>query len=387
MKQSLSSVIVLTVICLVISAALAAVNLVTAPVIEENDNKAANAALSEVMPEGGSFTELSMADYQLPATVTNIYEAENGGYVVRLVTTGYSSGLTVMCGVDANGVITGAVCLGSTETLGYEKTYGESFAGKDAAGVDAVDTVSGATKTTSAYKSAIKDALNTAVILGGGSVDLRDPAQILQDNLNAALGTEGLTFDKVFLTEALDPSITAVYRCDAGYVVAFGESYVAVGDGAPADTTDNGKLAEAAVTALKSSTLSEVDLSAVADLPKAVQSVKVTESGNYVFELRAAGYGITGEYFTSGEYIYIRLAIGADGTILDCLTTHQAESENIGDVCGDPSYYEQYIGKNSESYRDVDTIAGASEYTDPAYRGAIRQAFETFAILKGAQNG
>ena len=119
------------------------------------------------------------------------------------------------------------------------------------------------------------------------------------------------------------------------------------------------------------------------DLPKAVQGVSVTASGNYIFDLRASGYGIQGEYFASGEYIYIKVAISADGVILDCLTVSQAETENIGDVCADPDYYGQYVGKDGETYKNVDTIAGASEYTAPAYRGAIRQAFEAFNALKG----
>ncbi|MBO5109099.1 MAG: FMN-binding protein [Clostridia bacterium] len=382
MKNSIKTVVVLTVICLIASAALAGVNYITAPVIEANDAAAANAALLEVMPEGGSFTELSLEGLTLPETVTNAYEAANGGYVFRVVTSGYSSGLTVMCGIDPSGAITGAVCLSSGETLGYEKTYGNNFAGLSGTEVDSVDSIGGATRTSEGYKKALKDAYNASIILGGGSVDLRDPAEILQDNLNAALGTEDKTFEKLFITEVIDASVTAVYRCDAGYVVAFGEALVAVGDGAPADTTDNGKIAEATVTALKNSTATAVDTASY-ELPKAVQGVSVTASGNYIFELRAAGYGIAGEYFASGEYIYIKVAISADGVILDCLTTAQSETENIGDVCADPSYYEQYVGRNSETYKDVDTIAGASEYTAPAYKGAIRQAFEALTILTG----
>ena len=67
----------------------------------------------------------------LPATVTEVFREANGGYVVKMTTTGYSSGLIIMCGVNADGTVSGAVCLGSSETLGYEKTFGESFVGKD----------------------------------------------------------------------------------------------------------------------------------------------------------------------------------------------------------------------------------------------------------------
>ena len=74
-----------------------------------------------------------------------------------------------MCGVTADGTVSGAVCLSSGETLGYEKTYGDNFKGKDALALGTVDTISGATKTTSAYRSAINDAMNAAKILKGGN--------------------------------------------------------------------------------------------------------------------------------------------------------------------------------------------------------------------------
>ena len=376
MKQTLKPIIVLTLICLIASAALAGVNFVTAPVIEKNDAAAANSALLEVMPEGGTFEEIPVEGLGLPESVTNAYKASNGGYVLRVVTGGYKPGLTVMCGIDASGVITGTVCLSSQETLGYEKTYGESFVGISGDAVDGVDSISGATKTSEGYKKALRDAYNASIILGGGTVDLRDPAEILQDNLNAAAGTEGLTYDKVFVTEVLDASVTAVYRAGESWVVAYGETFVAVTD------TCEDAVALSTVEALKASTLTEVDLSAIT-APKAVQKAYVTASGTYVFDLRAAGYGIDGEYFASGEYIYIKVTISTDGVILDCLTVSQAETENIGDVCADPDYYGQYVGKDNASYKEVDAIAGASEYTAPAYKGAIRQAFEAFEALKG----
>ena len=134
-----------------------------------------------------------------------------------------------MCGVSADGTVTGAVCLASTETLGFEKTFGESFTGKDAAGVDAVDTISGATKTTTAYKNAVKDALNAAVILGGGSVDLRTEEEILNDNLSAALPAAEGKFTKLFIAEVIE-GIDAVYTADngKGYVFVIGEEFVPV---------------------------------------------------------------------------------------------------------------------------------------------------------------
>ena len=59
------------------------------------------------------------------------------------------------------------VCVSSRETLGKEKTYGESFSGKAYSEVKLVNTVSGATKTTSAYKKGVLDALSAYEIVSG----------------------------------------------------------------------------------------------------------------------------------------------------------------------------------------------------------------------------
>ena len=183
MKKSIKSIIVLVGICTVMTVLLALVNSITAPIIQENQNAAANAALLEVMPEGKNFEAVDLSAYELPATVTQAHKEEGGGFVIQLTTTGYGNNFVIICGVRADGTVSGAKCLSSTETLGKEKTYGENFTDKNAEQVAAVETISGATKTTQAYKDAIKDAINAAIILSGGSADLRTEEEIFADNL------------------------------------------------------------------------------------------------------------------------------------------------------------------------------------------------------------
>ena len=145
MKTGIKNLSVFVCICTVITLLLALTNAFTAPLILKNQNASANQALLEVMPDGEGFEAVSLESYTLPATVKEVYRETSGqGYVVKLVTTGYGSDMTIMCGVDANGVVTGAVCISSNETLGKEKTYGENFTDKDAAGVEAVDVIGGA---------------------------------------------------------------------------------------------------------------------------------------------------------------------------------------------------------------------------------------------------
>jgi len=168
MKEYIKSIVTLTVICAVIAVSMAGVNYITAPYIKASEDKAANAALLEVMPEGKDFEKTDISGVTLPDTVSEAYSESSGGYVFKLTTAGYSAGMIIMCGVNADGTVSGAVCIASGETLGYEKTFGDSFKALDLNGVEKVDTIAGATKTTEAYKNAVLDAIEAFNILKGG---------------------------------------------------------------------------------------------------------------------------------------------------------------------------------------------------------------------------
>ena len=163
MKKSFKSILVLLLICATVSVLMAFTNSLTAPIIEKNEQEKIAAALLEVMPDGGSFEALDISNYTLPATVSDVWSAENDGYIVKLVTTGYSSNMVVLCGISHDGKIVSTKLVSSTETPAIGGQAADELApllvGKDAAGVDGVDTVSGATKTTAAYRAAVKDAL------------------------------------------------------------------------------------------------------------------------------------------------------------------------------------------------------------------------------------
>lgn len=385
MKKSVKSTLVLVVICAVTAILLALTNAITAPTIKANQDKAANEALLQVMPNGQGFEKLDLSAYTLPATVTDAYKEASGGYVFQLKTTGYGSDFIIMCGVNADGTISGTVCLSSTETLGHEKTFGANFTGKDAAGVEAVDTISGATKTTQAYKNAMKDALNAAIILGGGSVDLRDPAQILNDNLSAALPAGEGKFTKLFITEVVE-GIDAVYTADngKGYVFVIGEEFIPVDESGSTDNTT----VKTAYDILVASTVEDIDLAPYGETLKYITSAKKTASGNFIFEVKGPGYGITGgdEYHpASGEYIIVRLSMTPEGKIIDTLTVSQQESKGIGDACADEKFYGQFDGKTEADYKDIDAIAGATLTTN-GYLKAIERAFEALNTLKGGSN-
>ncbi len=163
MKNTTRPVLVLTLICLSVSLLLAAVNSITKPVIDEYEAEQAKQACSEVMPEGESFSMIELPT-DLPDTVVAVYRESDGGYVFKMVTNGFSSGYQIMCGISADGKITGTKVLAHSETPGYgsktaEKDHTDKYIGLTSS-LDGDLLISGATKSSTAFKAAIADAFS-----------------------------------------------------------------------------------------------------------------------------------------------------------------------------------------------------------------------------------
>ena len=392
MKNSIKSIFVLVIICAVVAVMMSITNFITKPIIEKNEQQKSNSALLEIMPDGGQFDLVNTEGYELPATVTEVYSASNGGYVVKLVTTGYSSGMVVMCGISPEGTIVGTKLVSSTETPAIGGDAAADFAPalveKDISNVDSVDTISGATKTTAAYRAAAKDALNTALILGGAEVDLRSEEEILLDNLSALLPNAQGAFEKHFFAEEVE-NVSAVYKAEngTGAVYIVGESFIAVNENGEvvSECADEEKaIVAAAYEKISATTLSDIDLALYEGLPKQLVSAKLTNDGNYVIEIKGAGYGITGgdEYHpASGEYILIMLSMTNEGKIIDCLTLYENETDGIGSACADEAFYGQFDGKTPETYTEIDAISGATLTTN-GYTKALSRAYEAVKIFE-----
>ncbi|MBO5416390.1 MAG: FMN-binding protein [Clostridia bacterium] len=164
-KDSLKSVIVIAVICLVIAALMAAINGVTAPMIAEANAKAEKEALFLVI-DGAEDFERVETDEELPESVVAVYSEVSGkGYAVMLNAKGYDSSnpMVIAVGIDNDGNITKChvvSCNGETSGIGT-KVSGEDFLSRFAGAdeeLDGVDTISGATISSSAFIDAVGDA-------------------------------------------------------------------------------------------------------------------------------------------------------------------------------------------------------------------------------------
>lgn len=387
MNKLFKSIIVLSVICAVVSSLLALTNHKTKPIIERNKKIAEDKALAEVLPEGKNFKDVPISD-NLPKTIVSISRDKNAGYVFKISVTGYKPDMVILCGIDNNGVIQGAKCLESNETLGKEKTYGEKFKGKTVDTYNEIDTIATATYTTKGYKEAIKAALDAFTILNGGTADLRSEEEILKDNLNTALPAAVGEFKSVIMIEEIE-GVSDVYEAvnGSGYVLAMDKVFVAIdkeGNLLTELTDETKPAAETAAKIVIGWFESEIDLSKYENMPTQVRKAYKTKDGNYTLILYAAGYSVNyaSEYENSGEYIVIKVVATNKGEIVSCVTLSQAESDNYGAVCGDKSYYSQFDGKTEANYTDVDAISKATITTN-AYMNAISKVFESIKIMEG----
>lgn len=162
-KDIIKPIIVLTCICLVVTAMLAYTNLITSPVIKAAEEKAAEEARAEVLSEADSFTQMNIKN--LPEGVTEVYKADNGsGFVFMVTTKGYGGDIWLICGIKSDGSIEKTKTLSHLETSGIgsrvvdnDSSYRKQYVGKTADSLDEVDAVSGATISSKAYKSAIEN--------------------------------------------------------------------------------------------------------------------------------------------------------------------------------------------------------------------------------------
>ena len=109
-------IVVLSLICVVVTGALAATNEVTAPIIEEATIAAENAARAEVLPEADSFSPVEGITVE---GVSAVYTADNGaGAVITASAKGYGGDVVVMVGINADGSIEAITVTQQTETKG-----------------------------------------------------------------------------------------------------------------------------------------------------------------------------------------------------------------------------------------------------------------------------
>ncbi|MGI6727290.1 MAG: RnfABCDGE type electron transport complex subunit G [Anaerovoracaceae bacterium] len=176
-KEMIAPSLVLVIICLVITAALAITYQVTKPIINNINMKNANLARAEVLPEGaGGFTAV---DADLIENVVDVYQADNkSGMTFTTIDKGFGGQIEVMTGINSNGEIQGVKITSHSETPGlgtkamtpeHLSQYKGQAAITNTGEADAtnIDAITGATISSNAIFRAVETALAQYEQLGG----------------------------------------------------------------------------------------------------------------------------------------------------------------------------------------------------------------------------
>ena len=161
-QEMIKPLLVLVVICLVVSALLGFTNSVTAPIVEENERIAAEQTRRAVLAGAESFTEIECDAEALG--ITSAYKEDSGkGYVITAGRKGYGGQVVVTVGIDGSGKVVGLSANVSTETSGVGSkaglpAYTDKYIGLSGS-ADGVDTISGATYSSTAVRNGVTAAL------------------------------------------------------------------------------------------------------------------------------------------------------------------------------------------------------------------------------------
>lgn len=173
----------LLVICLVATALLAFTNSVTAKKILENSALKENSSRALVLPEATEFSEVKTLENGVTWCV-GTKDSNEVGYVFTSGAKGYGGTVSVMVGIDKDGVITGIEILSHDETpgLGANSTkpeFKDRFKGKsgtltvDKTSNDGqnVQAITAATITSKAVVSAVNAATEAFGQIKGGALN------------------------------------------------------------------------------------------------------------------------------------------------------------------------------------------------------------------------
>ena len=157
-KEIVKSIVVLVVICLLTSAALAVVNHFTAPVSAANAEARAQQARLDAVPDAADFAPIEAA---LPSGVDAAGTPTS--YLFTVEGKGFGGTIQVLCVIGMDGRIRTCRTMdvsSETTTLGGQtanESYTGQYAGQDAS-LSGVSAISGATITSTAYRGCVETA-------------------------------------------------------------------------------------------------------------------------------------------------------------------------------------------------------------------------------------
>ncbi len=415
---SVKSIIVLSAICLVVALLLSSINLITEPMIKEAEEKAANEAFLEVLPNASELETVKLGD-DVPKSVLEMRKDKGGsGYAFKLKLTNTYAGkdMTLIVGIGPDGKIIKMSFVEYTDTKGSAADFDTAFKGKD----NTADGISGATVTSSSIKDALNDAYS--VLEKYSTVEQSDEQKLaplcealMPAAKNSANGS--VKFSKVDISQyvGLNPAVTVVYAPsnEIGYVVlvkdnensfavavnAFGKAYkvsdlegnevhnesaVAAAESMPPIYLEKQKVNERRITSAFKNKFGEENISALsfeairldaASTVTAAYKVKNGEAEYLAFIAQATGYHGT---------VKVLYVVDADGNIVIYKTTSQSESAGYGDKIASEDYANGITG-NIETLGDEAVLVSGATVTSEAVKLAKNDIKAAYLVVKEGQ--
>lgn len=412
-KDNIKSVVVLFACCLVVALLLAAVNMVTAPIIEQNMQNAQFAALEGLVPNA-SYEEKTDLE-GIPDSINGIFLDKNGGGVAIIFSASsqYSSSpMQYAVGIDMDGKIIAIKEISYMESKDFGN-YPETFVGKEYASIDSVEAFSGVTYSSNAFKSGLKDAFTAFYAATGGELKETEI-----DILNKLV--EGLSFTEIQTEAEFDSHITAVYRADAlTYAFRYTEGenvYLVVTDifgnvlssavyeGAEGTTVPTEFVADAVKELVATEIIGKVldkttefenvqtevientvktEIAYTGERSFTARSLAVFKTnGGYAVLVESDGYASVAN---KGAKMVIATGFDNDGKITNTYVISHSESDDFGKdkVVENKDYTDKYIGIEEvpeSSNKFIDSEAFAT-YSYTGYHNGVRTAYLAYSAV------
>lgn len=179
-KASVMKIVKTTAVLVIITAAvavlLAAINMLTEPVIARNAEKAKQEAILAMFPEATeamSIRDVNGIGDQFPASITDLYAVYSGdtflGFAAETLTMGFSDNIGMIVGVNTDITVRGVKIMSIADTPGLgmkvsDPVYLESYTGLFfpvglGTGVNRVDKVASATYSSAGVLNGVNEAL------------------------------------------------------------------------------------------------------------------------------------------------------------------------------------------------------------------------------------
>jgi electron transport complex protein RnfG len=168
-KDFIMPILVLSLICLFVTGALALGHNLTQPIIAAAAAERARLTMREVIPHAEGFEPLELGG--LPRAVYAAYgTTNNAGYIFIVTPIGYGGYIRMICGINPDGRVIRTAILSHGETPGFgEPVFAEShisrYWGQNRNGIEGISAITGSTITSGAFKNGIRYAFTAFEIV------------------------------------------------------------------------------------------------------------------------------------------------------------------------------------------------------------------------------